>query len=143
MAFGSMNGGESSDMADINVTPLVDVMLVLMIVFMISMPVFTSAIKVQLPKSNSQTQLPNKSDVLRITVNSEGQYFIQDQPYDENSIRVRLEEIAQSKEKDRIVIAIHADKTAQYDYVAKLLGAARAAGLSKIGFITELKTKND
>ena len=143
MAFGSMNGGESSDMADINVTPLVDVMLVLMIVFMISMPVFTSAIKVQLPKSNSQTQLPNKSDVLRITVNSEGQYFIQDQPYDENSIRGRLEEIAQSKEKDRIVIAIHADKTAQYDYVAKLLGAARAAGLSKIGFITELKTNNN
>ena len=143
MAFGSMNGGESSDMADINVTPLVDVMLVLMIVFMISMPVFTSAIKVQLPKSTSQTQLPNKSDVLRITVNADWQYFIQDQPYDENSIRARLEEIAQSKEKDRIVIAIHADKTAQYDYVAKLLGAARSAGLSKIGFITELKTKND
>ncbi|AIL32715.1 ExbD/TolR family protein [Basilea psittacipulmonis] len=138
MAFGGLNNSGSNEMSDINVTPLVDVMLVLMIVFMIAMPVFTSSIKVQLPKSGTQEKLED-TDLVRVVIKPTGEYFVNDKEVSINTIRAELAEIYQKN--NAAVIAIQADKTAQYEYVAKVLDEARQIGLTKIGFVTEVKQK--
>ena len=79
MAFGSMNGGDDSPMADINVTPLVDVMLVLLIVFMITMPVMTHSIPLELPTASSKQVAENAAqpkDPLRISISADGSYHL-------------------------------------------------------------------
>lgn len=136
MAFGSLNGGEQHEMADINVTPLVDVMLVLMIVFMIAMPVFTSSIKVQLPKSSTQEQL-EKGPMIRVVIKQNGEYFIDDEMFTLASVQTKLAQLA--SDNRNAVIAIQADKQADYEYVAGILDEARRVGLTKIGFVTEVK----
>ncbi|WP_148671696.1 ExbD/TolR family protein, partial [Neisseria meningitidis] len=78
MAFGSMNSGDDSPMSDINVTPLVDVMLVLLIVFMITMPVLTHSIPLELPTASEQTNKQDKQpkDPLRLTIDANGGYYV-------------------------------------------------------------------
>lgn len=144
MAFGSMNdGGDDAPMSDINVTPLVDVMLVLLIVFMITMPVITHSIPLNLPTSSSQTEQP-KVDVkpLQVAVDISGQYALGA----ESEKKISLEEIkkefaAVAANDPDTVVAIDADKEVAYEHVVKVLEAAREAGLSKIGF--RMETESD
>lgn len=140
MAFGSMNDHDSSDIADMNVTPLVDVMLVLLIIFMIAMPVFTSSIHIELPKSSIQAP-PQEKQIIRVTIDAEGKYYINDDSYDLDSLRQTLENI--EKEKPNSVIAIRADKQTDYQFIASLLEITKKAGISKVGFVTELVDKNE
>lgn len=145
MAFGSMNSGEDTPMSDINVTPLVDVMLVLLIVFMITMPVLTHSIPLELPTASEQAAKKDKQqpkEPLRITISSEGAYYIGADSANKISIEevtARLKE-AQAANEDTIV-AIAADKAVEYGHVNAALGAAREAGISKIGFVTETKAE--
>ena len=144
MAFGSMNSGEDSPMSDLNVTPLVDVMLVLLIVFMITMPVLTHSIPLELPTASEQAAKKDKQPTqpLRVTIAADGSYYLGA----ESATKVNLEEVtarlkAAKAEHDDTIVAIAADKAVEYDYVNKVLGAAREAGISKIGFVTETKNQ--
>lgn len=137
MAFGSMNDGDDAPMSDINVTPLVDVMLVLLIVFMITMPVLTHSIPLNLPTANSQSQTPPKMDVkpIEIAIDATGAYAIgadSATKVDLENVRQQFTKIAQ--ENPDTVVAIDADETVAYEHVVKVLEAAREAGLSKVGF---------
>lgn len=144
MAFGSMNSGEESPMADINVTPLVDVMLVLLIVFMITMPVLTHSIPLQLPTASENVkQETQPKEPLRLTIDADGAYLLGA----ESTTKLTLEEVTaklkQAKaDNEDTILAIAADKSVEYDFVAQALHSAREAGIGKVGFITETKTGN-
>ncbi len=146
MAFGSMgDGDEDAPMSDINVTPLVDVMLVLLIVFMITMPVLTHSLQINLPVSSQQEQEKkaedkSKKDILTIAVNKNGQYALgaeSDKTVGLDALKAKFAEVA-ADNPDQI-IAISADKDAPYDFVLQVLQAARDAKLSKVAFNMEAK----
>ena len=143
MAFGSMNSDDDSPMADINVTPLVDVMLVLLIVFMITMPVMTHSIPLELPTASAKQVAENAAqpkDPLRISISADGSYHLAEgEPITLQALESQLQQLAKTNPDQ--VIAIAADKNAQFDYVEKALRAVRDAGLSKVGFVTEEKER--
>ncbi|WP_038320824.1 ExbD/TolR family protein [Kingella kingae] len=138
MAFGSMNDdGDDAPMSDINVTPLVDVMLVLLIVFMITMPVMTHSIPLNLPTANGRQQTPPPTDNIKpveIAIDAAGDYAIgadSTQKVNLEAIKTRLQEIA--KQDPDTIVAIDADSSVAYEHVYKILEASREAGLSKVG----------
>ncbi len=141
MAFGSMNSGEDAPMADINVTPLVDVMLVLLIVFMITMPVLTHSIPLQLPTASEKAKPQNEpKEPLRLTIDADGSYYLGADSTQKQSLEALGNELKQAQEaNEETIVAIAADKEVPYDFVAQALNAAREAGVSKVGFITETK----
>lgn len=144
MAFGSMNSGDDAPMSDINVTPLVDVMLVLLIVFMITMPVLTHSIPLELPTASEKVAKEDKQpkDPLRLSIDASGAYVVggdSDAKVDLATVTAKLKE-AKAKNED-VIVAIAADKAVEYDYVNQALQAAREAGISKIGFVTETKAQ--
>ncbi|ASK27560.1 ExbD/TolR family protein [Neisseria chenwenguii] len=144
MAFGSMNNGDDAPMSDINVTPLVDVMLVLLIVFMITMPVLTHSIPLELPTTSEQAAKKDKqpTDPLRLTIDAGGAYYIGADSVTKLSIEDVTAKLKEAQAKDEnVIVAVSADKAVEYDYVNKALGAAREAGISKIGFVTETKAQ--
>ena len=141
MAFGSMNSGEDAPMADISVTPLVDVMLVLLIVFMITMPVLTHSIPLQLPTASEKAKPQNEpKEPLRLTIDADGSYYLGADSTQKQSLEALGNELKQAQEaNEETIVAIAADKEVPYDFVAQALNAAREAGVSKVGFITETK----
>ncbi|MBF0804054.1 MULTISPECIES: biopolymer transporter ExbD [unclassified Neisseria] len=139
MAFGSMNSGDDAPMADINVTPLVDVMLVLLIVFMITMPVLTHSIPLQLPTASENIkQETQPKEPLRLSIDADGAYVLGAESTTKLGLEEITEQLKQAKaENADLIVAIAADKRVEYDSVAQALHSAREAGISKIGFITE------
>ncbi|MFC2506898.1 MAG: ExbD/TolR family protein [Kingella sp. (in: b-proteobacteria)] len=146
MAFVSM--GENDDdapMSDINVTPLVDVMLVLMIVFMITMPVLTHSIQINLPTTNntqSQNTPKQETKPIDVAVQVSGKYVLgadSTQQLDLQEVKQKLKTIAQNDSE--AVLAIDADKDVAYEHVANLLDAASEAKISKVGFRMEVQNK--
>lgn len=137
MAFGSFDKDQDMPMAEINVTPLVDVMLVLLIVFMITMPVLTHSIPLQLPTSAEKSQQNAPTDPVRLSIDTDGAYYLGEQ-------RVALADLeqflasAKAKNAD-VVLAVAADKAVAYEKVVDALSAAQQAGIGKIGFVTEEK----
>ena len=127
MAFNVNEGGEDAPMSDINVTPLVDVMLVLLIVFMITMPVLTHSIQINLPTTSNSKEEP-KQDVkpINLAVNAAGKYVLGAESSEELD-----------KTNPDTVLAIDADKDTPYENVAKVLEAAKDAGIAKVGFRLE------
>ena len=139
MSFGSMNdGGNDTPMAEINVTPLVDVMLVLLIVFMVTMPVLTHQIPLTLPTAaenlqEEQSTQPKKH--FRIAIQADGKYF---QGTTEISADKLTSELKTALAQDpELVLAIDADTNSEHGALTKLLEAAQEAGLTKVGFVTE------
>lgn len=146
MAFGSMgDGDDDAPMSDINVTPLVDVMLVLLIVFMITMPVLTHSLQINLPVSSQKTEEKaqankDKTKIITIAVNKEGKYAFgaeSDKAIELDVLKQKLAEIA--AENPEQIIAISADKDAPYDFVLQVLQAARDAKLAKVAFNMEAR----
>lgn len=124
----------SQSLSDINVTPLVDVMLVLLIVFMVTMPVMTHSISMSLPKAQQEAKSPIK-DPIRLAISSTGEYFLGDK-------KVTLLELGEffnqaNSQTPAPVLAVAADKSVQYEFLANALGVAQKSGIEKIGFITE------
>ena len=139
MAFNVNEGGDDAPMNDINVTPLVDVMLVLLIVFMITMPVLTHSIQINLPTTSSTKEQP-KHDVkpINLAVTAAGKYTLGEESTNEMdlpAVKAKLEELA--KNDPDAVLAIDADKDTPYENVAKVLEAAKDAGIAKVGFRLE------
>lgn len=135
MAFGEFNPHDSDTMAEINITPLVDVMLVLLIVFMVTMPVLTHSIPLNLPTASNEEPISETKEPIRISVDKSGAYFLKETEQNPAELKAFLTETA--SKGDDTILAISADKEVPYEYVADLLGIAQESGLSKIGFVTE------
>jgi biopolymer transport protein ExbD len=133
VAFGTQD--ETDDvMNEINMTPLVDVMLVLLIIFIITVPVMKHSVNVDLPRASSAPQ-DAKPDSIRLSVDAQGQYYWNEQPLAEADLGNRLR--AEAARTPQPELHIRGDKDARYDRVAQALAAAQRSGLRKIGFITE------
>jgi biopolymer transport protein ExbD len=132
MSFGTLN--DDDVMSEINMTPLVDVMLVLLIIFMITIPVMKHAVNVELPVASNTPQV-NKPETLRLSVDADGVYYWNEAPVDERSLFAQLGE--QAVRDPQPELHIRGDKAARYERVAQLMAAAQRAGLRKIGFVTE------
>lgn len=141
MSFGSLNEHHDDEpMSDINVTPLVDVMLVLLIVFMITMPVLTHSIPINLPTSRNQELLKQTADnkPLSIGITAQGEYTIGAESTELTTIEAVAAKLKQVATEDPdTIIAIDADEKTAHEYVVKVLDAAKEAHLSKIGFTTK------
>lgn len=126
---------DSSPIAEINVTPLVDIMLVLMITFMIAMPILTYTIAIQLPSVNLHQPPTADDNSLRLTIDKQGNYFIARQLVSTDKFASLVHNKIKNKEDP--VLAISADEEVDYKYVAKALGIAQEAGIKKVGFVTK------
>ena len=135
MAFGSME--EIDDvMNEINMTPLVDVMLVLLIIFIITVPVMKHAVNIDLPRATNIVQ-ETKPETIRLSVNADGAYFWNEQKIEDSALPTLLKEgAAKSPQPD---LHIRGDKAVRYERVAEAMASAQQAGIKKIGFITEPK----
>jgi biopolymer transport protein ExbD len=139
MSFGLQDATSDSDtevMNEINMTPLVDVMLVLLIIFMITVPVMKHAIRVELPSATAQPQ-STKPDTIALSVDAQGGYFWNQNPVSADELD-RLLQLEAGKEP-QAELHIRGDKAVRYEFVAQAMAQARKAGLRKIGFITEPK----
>ena len=136
MAFGTQDDTDEV-MNEINMTPLVDVMLVLLIIFIITVPVMKHSVNIDLPRATSSPQ-DTKPDTIRLSVDAQGDYFWNDQRIGEQDLPARLE--AEARRDPQPELHLRGDKEARYERVAQALAAAQRSGLRKIGFITEPKT---
>nr|WP_294867026.1 biopolymer transporter ExbD [uncultured Pseudogulbenkiania sp.] len=134
MAFGSFDKGEHAPMAEINTTPLVDVMLVLLVVFIITAPLLTNAVKVELPQA-AAARFEDKPEAIRLAVQPDGRYFWNDAPVAREALATRF--AAAARANPQVELHLRADKNARYEYVAEALASAQQSGVSRIGFVTE------
>ena len=133
MSF-EINDNNDDVMNEINMTPLVDVMLVLLIIFIITIPVVQHAVKVELPRtSSSQDKTPPEN--LQLAVDSQGQFFLGQQPVAADALEDALREHATKDPQPQLYI--RGDKKVAYEHVAQAMSAAQRAGMAKIGFVTE------
>jgi biopolymer transport protein ExbD len=135
MAFGSFDReGGSRPMAEINMIPLIDVMLVLLVIFIITAPLLTHAVKIDLPKAASA---PNqtKPDNIQLAVNAAGQIFWNGEVVSRTVLNERL--TAAGKQAPQPEVHIRADQAARYQWVAETLADAARAGLTRIGFVSD------
>jgi len=115
-------------------TPMVDIMLVRLIIFIITIPVRKDSVNIDLPRASSAAQ-NIQPDTLRLSVDAAGRYFLNDTPVADDALQARLQAAAaQSPQPD---LHIRGDKAVRYERVAQAMAAAQRAGLRKIGFITE------
>jgi biopolymer transport protein TolR len=136
MAFGRLSSRPSdAPMSEINVTPLVDVMLVLLVIFILTAPLMNSAIRLDLPQSESG-ESGGASQALVLVVDAQGRWFLNDQPTAENALREKLSEAA--RRSPLTEIELRADASVPYGRVVETMGLAQKAGLSRIGFVAEV-----
>ena len=123
-------------MSDINVTPFVDVMLVLLIVFMVTAPMLTVGVPVNLPDSNADS-LPDDKEPLTLTINSKGEIFIQKTKVGFSELIPKLLAIAKNRTDTRIYV--RGDKNIDYGRVMEVMGKLSGSGFSKVALISETK----
>ena len=137
MAFASNSGGGA--MADINVTPLVDVMLVLLIIFMVTAPILSYPIDIDLPqKSVTPPEQPkNPPDPIKLRIDAAGQIFWNDSPVPMSALRNMMDAEVERDPGNQPVLQINANDDSDYGILAKVLATARNAQMQKIGFVKE------
>ena len=135
MAMGSFNAQQHQmPTAEINMTPLVDVMLVLLIIFIITAPLMTHSVPVDLPRAAS-TPTPEKPMTLQVSINADNQIFVGTEVVDRNILETKFREAV--VQDATVEMHLKADRSTRYEFVAETMSAARRAGLSKIGFVTQ------
>ncbi len=129
-------------MSDINVTPMVDVMLVLLVIFIITAPFLASALHLSLPKAES-AQSNASARVVRVQLNAQGQIFLEDKPLPwpelAKALRQRATQAASSEDGSLPEVQLQADADVAYGRVVEVMDLAQLAGLNRIGFVTEHK----
>lgn len=134
MAFGGGLDDDQEVMNEINMTPLVDVMLVLLIIFIITVPVLTHSVKVDLPRAdNTPNEL--KPETINLAVNADGNIYW-------NETQVTMEELdlrlaTEANKQPQPEVHIRGDRTVDYEHVIKTMAAVQRAGILKLGFVTE------
>ncbi|GAB4275365.1 MAG: protein TolR [Pararhodobacter sp.] len=127
--------GHAARMAEINVTPLVDVMLVLLIIFMVAAPMLTVGVPIELPRTNAGALPAEQEEPLSITLTADGQVMIQMTEVAPGELVTRLRAIAAEREGDRVFL--RADGSVPYARVAEVMGALSAGGFHNIGLVTD------
>ncbi|SDN49100.1 biopolymer transport protein TolR [Lutimaribacter pacificus] len=128
-------GGRARPMSEINVTPFVDVMLVLLIIFMVAAPLMTVGVPVELPKTAANALPGEQEEPLAITITAEGQVMIQTTEVPRDELVNRLRAIAAERASDRVFV--RADGAVPYAGVVQVMGALNRAGFSNIGLVTD------
>ena len=132
------SGHHSAPMAEINTTPLVDVMLVLLVIFIITAPLLTHAVKIDLPQASSQP-LPEKPEVVSISIDQAGTLYWNDLPLASGDLDAKLQQAASAKPQPEL--QIRADKETRYQVLAEVMASAQNAGIQKLGFISTPKNE--
>lgn len=127
------NDDEGGELSEINVTPLVDVMLVLLIVFIVTAPLLTQAVNVKLPKTEQTEPTPDKR-VAILAVTAGGEAMLDDKPVPLPNLEGELKAL-QEREPD-ISVQLQADRAAVFDSVAKVMASAQRSGIGKLSFVT-------
>ena len=133
MAFGTQDDADDV-MNEINMTPLVDVMLVLLIIFIITVPVMKHSVNVDLPQASNQPE-DIKPETVRLSVDASGQYHWNEALLSDDELTPRLQ--AEAAKEPQPGLHIRGDKAVRYERVAQAMAAAQRAGVRKIGFVTE------
>jgi biopolymer transport protein TolR len=127
--------GSSAAMSEINVTPFVDVMLVLLIIFMVAAPMLTVGVPVQLPETAANALPTEQEEPLTITITAEGALMIQNNPVADDDLIPKLTAIAAERTSDKVFL--RADGRIPYERVAQVMGALNAGGFNNIGLVTD------
>jgi biopolymer transport protein ExbD len=135
MSFGTQDGSDDV-MNEINMTPMVDIMLVLLIIFIITIPVMKHSVNIDLPQASNQVQ-NIKPETVRLSVDAQGAYFLNEVAVNDAEFASRLQ--AASQQNPQPELHIRGDKNVRYERMAQAMATAQQAGLKKIGFITEPK----
>ena len=134
MAFGRFpRAAQAKPFSDINVTPLVDVMLVLLVIFILTAPLLTSAIRLDLPQSKA-AQAGEAPEALSLSLKASGELFINDKPVTLAALPTQLQQLA--NQKPNLEVQLRVDQAVPYGQVLELMSLAQLAGLSRIGFVT-------
>jgi biopolymer transport protein TolR len=140
MSFGRLEHTQSSKpMSDINMTPLVDVMLVLVVIFIVTAPLMTSAIKLDLPKTETAKPV-DAPKYVAIVVDKTGLIFFNDQVTSLTQLADSLSKTAQTSKDTEV--QLRADEAVPYGKVVEVMGVAQKTGLNRIGFVAEAKTES-
>ncbi|MFM9913227.1 MAG: ExbD/TolR family protein [Methylophilaceae bacterium] len=135
MAFGGFSQAQNSQpMAEINMVPLIDVMLVLLVIFIIAAPMLTHAVKVELPKANSSPETI-KPETVNVSIDATGLLFWNEQAVDKITLQRNMQQA--SKQPIPPLLRIRADGAIAYKDVAQVMSDAASAGLTKLAFVTE------
>jgi biopolymer transport protein TolR len=135
MAFGRLERTTGPQpMGEINMTPLIDVMLVLLVIFMITAPLMTSSLKLDLPQSGA-AQSSDASPFIAVAIDAQGKLYLGDELLDTATLSARLADKA--KKNAMLEVQLRADKSVPYGQVAQLIGQVQQAGLSRIAFVAE------
>lgn len=132
---GRRRGGRARPMSEINVTPFVDVMLVLLIIFMVAAPLMVVGVPVELPKTAATSLPSDNEEPLSVTVTAEGEVMIQSTPVAREDLIPRLRAIAAERDGDRVYL--RADGAVPYENVMQVMGALNNGGFSNIGLVTD------
>lgn len=132
---GRRRQARSKPMSEINVTPFVDVMLVLLIIFMVAAPLLTVGVPVELPKTAANALPQEQEEPLTITVQADGQLSIQNTPVSAQELVPKLQAIAVERDGDKVFL--RADGAVPYERVVQVMGALNAGGFSNIGLVTD------
>jgi biopolymer transport protein ExbD/biopolymer transport protein TolR len=139
MAFGRLERSSGpSPMSDINMTPLIDVMLVLLVIFIITAPLMTSSLKLDLPKADAATPTVAPS-FIAVAIDASGKLFFGDETLTREQLAQRVTTAA--KGNPQLEVQLRADQTVPYGQVADLIALVQKAGLTRIGFVTEAPQK--
>ena len=135
MAIGSFSSpGAQAPMAEINTTPLVDVMLVLLIIFIITAPLMTHSVRVELPRAAS-VPTEDRRLTLQVSIDGDNRVFVGSEAVDRGELESRFREAV--RRDANVEMHLKADRSTRYEIVADAMSAARRAGLSRIGFVTQ------
>ena len=135
MAFGSFSTqSHRAPQAEINMIPLIDVMLVLLVIFIITAPLLTHAVKIDLPKASSQPNITRPQNI-QLGIRANGEVYWNGEAVDPPALAARMAEAAKLEPQPEV--HLRADRTTEYQRVAQVMSAAARAGLVKIGFVTD------
>ena len=126
-------------MAEINVTPMVDVMLVLLIIFMVSAPLLTVGVPIDLPQTQANSLDQQDKEPLAVSVNTKGQVFLQDSEIPIDELVPKLKAITEARRGADERIFVRGDRTVDYGTVMKVMGRLSAAGFKRVALVTEVE----
>ena len=138
MAMGSLSDSDDDFNPEINTTPLVDVMLVLLIIFIMTIPVMNHAVKIDLPRATNQPDQV-KPESISLSIDAAGKVYWNDEIVDRNALQLKI--AAAAKKEPQPELHLRAERTTEYEKIAQVMAAAQSGGLEKIGFVTDPEAK--